>query len=354
MASHFDIQDIKEDEKTYSRCSHVRVGTGRASFETPCRPGIGNVTDFDIYEVYRRVSPETVERSLSNEAYARKFDGGMESRCKGRFNILIMEYDSKEVVPNSRMVEFMSHMQYNHTDVIATPSWFSLVTKDDHTDTDLYIQLTDEYLEAASRRNHKPIMVTIPQSTPPDRINEILERYIGRDVTAFCIDSNSRALLNGSWIRKFQTSMDSAKEDYGIERECLVYSVNAYQGLIRRNEVYSDAKDFLGFIAGADLIGGKHTKAYGSRGSEQNSTVARVFDPETYTYSKVFCSLEEKDAYTDGSIRAQIGEMPNVGRSIREGELESLLMSKPLTDVTKRSIYRLRDSSRMTRLNEFI
>lgn len=353
MATRFDIQNIEDDSKTYARSCHVRIGTGCTSFDIPLKAGSGTNVEAEFYEAYRSLKPDTIQKSLKNERYARKVDLELSKRCKGRFNMLIMEYDSKDVVPTPRMVEYLSDIQYNHTDVVITPSWSSLITHDDHTDVDLYVKMTDEYLDAATRLNHKPLVVSIPQSIPPDRIDEILDRYIGRDVTAFCIDSNNRSLMNGSWMRRFHTTMDRTKEQYGIERESLLLSVNAYQGMVKKNENATEARDFLGFSAGIDVICGKHTNARGGGDEEGSTTVARMFQPETYNYIKRPCQKGEKDLITDRSVAAQMTEMSNVRRNIAEGTLEQLLRSKAITPGTMKTIYGMKDRG-MTTLDRFI
>ncbi len=355
MATHFEIQSVTDDSKTYARSCHVRLGTGRTSFDIPFRAGSGNNVKAEFYEAYRSLKPETIQNSMKNENVARIIDKDLLNRCNGQFNMLIMEYDSKEVVPTPRMVDQMSDIQYNHTDVIITPSWFSLITHDESTDVDLYLKMTDEYLDAASRLNRKPIVINIPQSIPSDRIDDVLNRYINKDVTAFCIDSHSRSLMNGSWMRKFHTTLDVVKKEYKIEKESLILSVNAYQGPVKKNEMAIEARDFLGFCAGIDVICGKHTRAYGSNNSEERSTtVARVFQPETYNYIKIMCLKEKKDMITDSSIASQIKEMGNVRMNIKEDSLEQLLQSKSISPGTMSTIYRMKEKGRKTTLENFI
>lgn len=353
MSTHFDVRYMGVDEATYSRHCHIRLGSGRVSFESPVRAGVGNVHETDVYDAYRRLSPEIITKSINSENYTRTLDREISKRCRGRFNIFSLVYGEKDRIPTANMVEHMSDIQYNHTDVIVTPSWFPLVTRET-TDVELYINLTDGFLEASGRLNHKPIMVSIPQSIPPRHLDTILARYIGRDVTSFCIDSNSRALLNGTWMRRFQTSVEKAKESYGIEKECVIYSINAYQGMVKRNEDRVEAKDFLGFTAGVDIIGGKHTPAFSSRNEDDDRTVARRFDPTSYSYVKVPCSVNDKQSITDESVRIQIEEMEVIRRSISEGTLRKLLTSKNLPEITMNSIYSLKGNPSIKRLDEFI
>lgn len=353
MSTHFDVRDMGVDEATYSRHCHIRLGSGRVSFESPVKAGVGNVHETDVYDAYRRLSPEIITKSINSENYTRTLDREIGKRCRGQFNVFSLVYGDKDRIPTANMVEHMSDIQYNHTDVIVTPSWFSLVTRET-TDVELYLNLTDRFLEASSRLNHKPTMVSIPQSIPPRHLDAVLARYIGKDVTSFCIDSNSRALLNGTWIRRFQTAVEKAKESYGIEKECVIYSINAYQGMVKRNEDRVEAKDFLGFTAGVDIIGGKHTPSFSPRNEDDDETVARWFDPTSYSYVRIPCSIDDKQSITDESVRMQVEEMKVIRRSISEGTLRELLRSKNLPEITMNSIYSLKGSPSIKRLDEFI
>lgn len=359
MATHFDIQGVTADSKTFARSCHVRLGTGRVSFDVPQKAGSGSNTDAEFYEVYRKISPDTIKKSLESERASSKLDREIRNRCKGHFSMLMMDYDSKEMVPTSEMVEFLSDIQYPHTDIIVTPSWHSLISGSDSTNVGLYMRLTDEYLTAASRLNSKPIVVSIPQSLPPERIGDVLSHYIEKDVTSFCIDSHSRSLLKGSWMRKFHTSLDKAKEQYGIEKESLILSINSYQGIVMRNEGLIEAWDFLGFSAGTDIICGKHTSAYFRKDDQQDEardepTVARIFQPDTYCYRKVVCDKESKDKITDQSIGLQIAEMPTIRTSIEEGCLEELLGTKRISKGTLETILSLRGRGTNLTLDSFI
>lgn len=242
-------------------------------------------------------------------------------------------------------------MQYNHTDVVTTPSWFDLITKKDHVETDLYIELSGTYLYAASVRNHKPIIGTIPQSIPPEKLENVIKFYIDRDVTSFMIDSHGRTLISGMWIRTLNRSLGK----YDIEKESILYSINAFQGKVPKNETSIEAKDFIGFAEGIDIIGGKHaTGYYGQDRNDKNTmTFARMFDPETYNYEKIPCSVDERKELNGQSVRVQHEEFSNVRDVITDGKVKNLLMEKNISKETLNSIFSSKGPKYST-LDDFI
>jgi hypothetical protein len=337
MATKFSVHDIHVDEETLSRKSTVRLGSsGDVKFQTPTKAGVDGVIDLSVYEAYRKIKPLTIRKCLESEAYDRKNGLDLKSRVKGGFNILTMEYDDKNEVPTEEMIFALSDMQYNFTDVITTPSWFELISKKDNVNTDLYIKLSGIYLDAASVRNHKPVIGTIPQSIPPERLRDVVKFYIDKNVTSFMIDSHGRTLISGMWIRTLNRSLG----EYDIEKESILYSINAFQGIVRKNESSIEAKDFIGFAEGIDIIGGKHAnKFFGQSKTDENTrTFARMFDPLTYNYEKMQCSFDKKKEINEQSVRIQDEEFSKVRDVIMDGKVKNLLEKKRISKETLNSI----------------
>lgn len=351
MATHFSVSDMTSDDDTLSRKTSVRVGTsGDFKFQTPLKVGLGDVTEIPFYEAHKRIKPDTIIKCLESEEKDREQGRDLKKRCKGEFNVLTLEYDSKDFVPNEKMVVAMSDMQYANTDAITTPSWFELIEKNKHVDVQQYITLSDIFLEAASTRNHKPILGTIPQNIPPGEIGKVIKFYIDHDVTSFVVDSHGRTIISGSWIRAFQRSLG----EYDVEKESILYTMNAFQGTIPKTKTATEAKDFIGFTAGFDIIGGKHNiKFYGSN-REVTQHVGKVFNRDTYNYEKQVCSKEEKKLFDEKVIREQNIEFKTVQEAIYEKSLKSLLTSKELTKETMNTIRSFKDRGRTMRIDDFI
>ena len=249
------------------------------------------------------------------------------------------------------MVVALSDMQYNNTDAITTPSWFDLITKKNGVDVELYVHLSKVYLEAASTRNHKPILGTMPQSIPPEELGAILKFYIDHDVTSFVIDSHGRTLISGSWIRALQRS----RGEYDIEKESIMYTMNAFQGTVPKNKTSIEAKDFIGFTAGFDVIGGKHSNKYFENSNENDSrAVGRIFNRETYNYEKKICTKEEKINIDEDSIREQNSEFDTIRQSISEGTIKNLLSSKNISQETFNTILSFKSNAHSMKIDDFI
>lgn len=353
MVTRFSVQNIEHDEDTLSRKTSVRLGTsGDLKFETPLRAGMKGVTEVPFYEIHRRISPDTIVGCLGSQTKDSRYGAELRKLCKGSFNILNLEYDSKTAVPTTKMVEGLSDIQYNHTDAIAIPSWFDLITREGQVAVDLYLDLSGKFLDAASTRNHKPIFATIPQSIPPESLEEVIDFFVDKDVTSFIVDSHGRTIMSGSWIRSFQRNIGNHR----IENECVLCTMNTYQGVIRKNMTRSEAKDFIGFTAGFDIIGGKYVSKYPGDSDKEvkQENFGRVFDRDAYTYVKKPCSKEEKVAINEQSVRDQNLEFENVKTAIHENSVKPLLETKELSKETLDIIMSFNDRSRMTKLDEFI
>jgi hypothetical protein len=351
MATRFSVSEIKTDEDTFSRKTSVRVGTsGDVKFQTPMKVGLDSVTELPLYEAYKRIKPETINNCIGSEDKCRIQGRDLEKRCKGRFNALILEYDSKDMVPSDRMVEALSDLQYPHTDIIITPSWFDLITGKNGVNVERYLNLSKVFVEAASVRNSKPILGSIPQSIPPGKLDEVIKFYIDRDITSFVVDSHGRTFISTSWIRTFQRNL----EEYDIEKECVLYSINAFQGIIRKTKSSTEAKDFIGFTAGFDVMGGKHIAKFSRKDEGNNGYVfGRRFNRNTYNYEKQECTEEEKRRIDAESIRSQNEEFSVIRNIISDGSLKPLLTSKSLTQETTNTIFSFRSIGKK-RLDKFI
>ena len=349
MTTRFTVHDISTDDKTNSRRCTVKVGTsGDIKIKTPIRRGVEGATDVPVYEPYRKVKPAVIENCMESEQYDRRVGKGLNDRCKGQFNILTMEYDSKDVIPSDMMIEALSDMQYLHTDAITTPSWFNLITRKNSTNTALFMELSRKYVDCSSIRNHKPIIGAIPQSIPPNRLSDVVKLYVDKDVTSFVIDSHGRTLISGMWVR----TLERAINEYNIENEGILYSINSFQGTVRKNEMNVEAKDFIGFAAGMDFIGWKHTSNYFGSDNNEDITIARRFDPESYNYIRVRCDTEEKNRITAESIRSQNKELENVRDAIYDQKLMELLSEKKISKETIHEISSCKNNVRSS-LDDF-
>lgn len=327
MTTKFIVSPGNADDDYITESKVVRLGTsGDIRFETPLKAGTFGMTDgCGIYEVYRYLKPETIGKCLENQSYMSKYQrttGAM--RSDGALNLVALAYMSNDTVPDDDSIRILADMQYACSDVVQTPSWFGLIKSGGTTDVDLYIELSERYLEYAQFRNHKPVVGTIPVCIPYNRISEVVGRYMDGDVTSFIVDFNTRS-YDMTWMREFLRAVS----EYRVERESILGCVNSFPGSMKRGGEPTNALDFLGFAAGFDVIGDKHVPKPSSDGYPQRNET-RMFDAGTFTYHKVgYSDRDEREALMAESIRRQVDGMAEVRRSLNESSpIDSLLAEK--------------------------
>ena len=99
--------------------------------------------------------------------------------------------------------------------------------------------------------------------------------------------------------------------------------INCYSGALKKVEKRTEAIDFFGFAVGFDILGDKHV-AKGSSSQYQNQRTTRMFNPDTYTYSKeAYDSEAYRQKLVSENIRRQIAELANV-RNVVEDSIDNL------------------------------
>lgn len=335
MATRFSISDIRTDDDLLASRKTARVGTsGDIKFETPLKVGIGDLKNkCSINEIYKMPELATLDKWIIDSRQDNKYSKSLANeRSLNAFNILSLAYNNKEQIPNEDQIRVIADMQYLNSDAVVTPSWFDIIKSEDKVDVDLYLQLSKSYLEYASFRNNKPILGTIPMNIPSNYLSKVIGFYMDCDVTSFIIDCNARSVLNSTWTRNFQRELN----EYKVEKECLTYITNAYQGAVKKNEDTCEAQDFLNFAMGYDIIGDKHIAKRSSNFYESGTIQGKSFDKNTYRYVKVPCkSDKERSNIKMVTIDTQINEMGVIRETINEGDsLKNNLQNKAIDEIT--------------------
>ena len=327
VTTKFIVSCGNADDDYITESKVVRLGTaGNIKFETPLKAGtFGMTSGCGIYEVYRYLKPETIRKCLDSQSYLSKYQKTTKSmRSDSALNLIALAYMNKDVVPDEDSIRILADMQYACSDVVQTPSWFGLVKSDGSTDVDLYIELSERYIEYAQFRNHKPVIGTIPVCVPYNRISEVVGMYMDNDVTSFIVDFNTRS-YDMTWVREFLRTVS----DYRVEKESILGCVNSFPGSLKKSGEPTSALDFLGFAAGFDVIEDKHVpKPSNDNYPERNET--RMFDEATFTYSKIkYSDKDEKEALMAESIHRQVDGMAEVRRTLAESNsIDALLAEK--------------------------
>ncbi len=314
----------------------VRLGTsGKTKFETPMKPSIRTMTDESpVHEFYRRVKPRSLDNCLNNQQYDSKYLQGIRSlRSEDSLNICHIEYDSKDSLPNEDQIRQMADLQYLSTDVIVIPSWFRLINKSANR-LEEFFELSDKYYEYASFRNHKPVMASIPLCLSTSELPKVIKHFIDMDITSFVLDFNSRFMTKTTWVRSFMREL----EEYNVQDESIVYSINAAYGTSHKTDKTCEAQDFLGFGAGIDLLGNKYSaKPSSDMYGESSMSEVKIFDPSHYTYHSRICTEDELWKYKVESAKKQITELGLIRDAIKHDEnVMDIVKTKNLSDVTVR------------------
>ena len=284
-------------------------------------------TGCEIYEVYRYLKPDTIKKCLENQSYLSNYQKTTKSlRSGSALNLIALAYMNKEIVPDENSIRILADMQYACSDVVQTPSWFGLVKASGTTNVELYIELTEKYLEYAQFHNHKPVVGTIPVCIPYNKISEVIDIYMNNDVTSFIVDFNTRS-YDMTWVREFLRAVSN----YRVEKESILGCVNSFPGSMKKSGEPTNALDFLGFAAGFDVIEDKHVPKP-SKDIYPERSETRMFDIKTFTYSKVkYSNVDEKRALMAESIHRQINGMEEIRRSLVESSsIDALLTTKKI------------------------
>lgn len=155
-------------------------------------------------------------------------------------------------------------------------------------------------------------------------------------MTSFVLDFNGRSMTNGTWLRSFIREWAS----YNIENEGILYSMNAFKGIDRKNMGYVEAKDFLGFATGMDMIGDKYVPRTSYGGQQNTEHAIKLFDRGTYRYNKVSSSGGNYgDNIRIESVQHQIDEMQVLRTAMHDGDsIKKILDSKSLEPSTMRKL----------------
>jgi len=352
----FSVSDIKTDDDLVVSGKTVRIGTsGNKKFKTPLKPSIKtSKNNCAVHEIYRIAKPQTLEKCLNSTEYDSKYCRTTNNlRDESAVNIFSLAYGDKTHIPNDNLIRIMADLQYVNTDVIVIPSWYDLISRNEKDKSELYLKLSDKYYEYASFKNHKPVMATIPVCMPSPEIPKVLDHFMEMNITSFIIDFNARSLMNGTWLRNFSRELNP----YRTEKEGILYSINAFPGIDRKHVGYVEAKDFIGFAAGFDIVGDKHTPKQSSDNYNSPRTTINLFNNNTYRYDKVPFVEGKQDDIKLASVQNQINEMTALRTSLDESEsIKKILDTKSLEPTTMRDLISMKSDQRIrvTRLNQFI
>jgi len=203
--------------------------------------------------------------------------------------------------PDKDELRFLTTRGFGYsTDVVPFPILTDVAKFVDIDNYSKYIDFLDRALEELEIRNEKPLMGIIPIKLGQVIVEEIMKFYINNNVTAFCVDFNASSVST-----KYPDIIDIYKtiNDYDIDGDGFLYSINASVGRASQKKSVIDAKDILSFGYGFDVLGKFQSPPIPIDAAQKFNTSdkrLRVFNKEDYGYYKVIGS-DIKKIYPKGS-----------------------------------------------------
>lgn len=280
-----------DDELMYRR---QKIKLGGESIYTPLRSTSKGV-DFEnsINEIYGEFTHDTLENFQKDEEAERRKNSRLSRKEKDNFNFFIPSYRSL-TLPDEEKIGTLSDLQYEHTDVIITPIWKSIIKNIDKGNLgpieglEEYKDTTETFIEVVETLNNKTIVGNIPTKIPRKYLKNLLDFYHDRDITSFVLDfDGTSASTNRSWIRRLYRILLG----YGIMDESLIYSINMYKCRFSSHQESTLARDFIVGGYGIDAIGNDHTRlppevieGLGDDEGEQEKRRHKIFDRDRWGY----------------------------------------------------------------------
>lgn len=278
-----------DDELMYRR---QKIKLGGESIYTPLRSTSKGIDiEESINEIYGEFTFDSLENFQKDEEAERRKNSRLSRKEKDNFNFFIPAYRSL-TLPDEEKIGTLSDLQYEHTDVIITPLWKSIVKNMDKGNLDPieglgeYKDLTETFIGIVETLNNKTIVGNIPTKIPRDYLNNLLDFYHDNDITSFVLDFDGTSIsTNRSWIRQlFRTLIG-----YGIMDESLIYSINMYKGRFSSHRDSTLAKDFIVSGYGIDALGDNHKRippeVFEVTGDEEEEKRShKIFDRDRWGY----------------------------------------------------------------------
>jgi hypothetical protein len=256
---------------------------------TPIKAGYKSNPISDVNEIYKEFSLERIEQCDRDDKEERKANREINSLQTAGVNFFIVNYTSR-TVPTKNHIEFLSDIQYSHSDVVITPIWSIIKSYEGEKRNEAFLSLTNQYIEVSETQNDRSIWGMLPTRMPRVFLDSLVENYIKREITSFVVDFDGRSIdgASYSWLRKL-TRLISSND---LTDECVLYSINASEGKFMKQATEIPAKDFMSIGYGMDILGLNHTRIHAPRQvwdeikAAQKENTYRIFDREAYGYRK--------------------------------------------------------------------
>ena len=284
MKINVKIENI-DDELLFKR---LKLRVGGKEITTPVKTGY-KLVQTPINEIFKKFDDQKIDKCLKDERFERAVNSDIKRDSINGVNFFFVDYASNKI-PTQKQIEFLSDIQYEHSDVVIT-SILSKLTREltEEKLLNTFMDVTNKYIEIAETLNNKSIIGIVPRAMPRQFLEPIIKNYHNKGVTSFIVDSDGKSIdSNPSWIRNLIRLL----KDYGVFDESFLYCINSYEGRFMKNANEILAKDFISTGFGIDILGINHlpprmpSEAWAKIKAMRRENTYRLFNRATYGYVK--------------------------------------------------------------------
>lgn len=312
----------KIDEELAYRTTRIRFGS--ESLITPVCSSNNEVPANEINEIYRNYSKDCLTKGAKSSTDEGKLNLELKKKSRGALNVCFTDYnDSTELT--GKEFELLTDLQYQYSQIAVTPVWSGLLsTYEGDKLKELILEWNQKSIEIIETLNNKSIMGTISTAMPRTIVGDVIDSMINQGVTLFAIDARNRFLDNQeTWMRDVVRTINKR----GMLDETMIYAVNARIANFSKNADVVLARDFMNAGYGVDILGGLHIpnpgagKAKLKQMEEGKEATCRLFDENTYGYSKITESTAARLLEVQPSYAYQEMKKYNLVRQIDEAKI---------------------------------
>jgi hypothetical protein len=120
---------------------------------TPIKASYKSNPISNVNEIYKEYSLERIEQCNVDDTEERKANREVGSLQTADVNFFIVNYTSP-TIPSADHIEFLSDIQYTHSEVVITPIWTVIKSYEGEKRQDAFLSLTNQYIEVAGYPTH--------------------------------------------------------------------------------------------------------------------------------------------------------------------------------------------------------
>lgn len=310
MTTHLEIETLSNDNgKSLFRSQRVRLNGKEAV--TPLKAldptkfrlnTCLNDGALGLNEIYKRMGSDIVERLQDDSNEHDRFSATMSNLTRrgnpDGMNVCILKFAAKRSnpFPLEKEIEVLTDVAHSFSDITPIPM---VDAKIDSSNFPKYLDYQQTCHDTIEELNSKPIMGMLP-NLPRALYLKLLEFYIERQVTTFCMDFGGRT-PNHLKIRPILRYLKTR----GLLDKTLIYGINARPGKTIKNTNVIPSKDFISYGFGLDALGENHEGL--KRPREFFDRMKKAIDQQQKNRKRIF--IKSDYGYYKTSTKDEISSM---------------------------------------------